>query len=333
MRSIESANRRGRGSQTQTMQNETTGGDEFKPMGAKHGVPRFLPLALGLWLVAGVTRFWIAPQMTQLPADYTEETSYVARGRYRDTPDGAWEKFDLVVRRVDQTLVASTDHAIIQGDTHWTTNTGEVTYESAGIYGVDPRTRTNLSGYGNVQRTGQFLFPPHVRRATYRLWDPFYSGARTATFSHAATLQGLPVYVFNCHVNALDDTPAYAFLRDVPERYRAYSTGTGKAWVEQVSGIVIDFEDTGKSYFGAATGKPAADFYFWSARYTPQTKSAQIQRARSARLRLLTLENWLPSALLLAGLGTLALGLRRRESRRAMPPNPPSTGVLPSPCI
>ncbi|MBW3635161.1 MAG: DUF3068 domain-containing protein [Armatimonadetes bacterium] len=309
-------------------------GDQFKPIRAKRGIPRFLPLALGLWLLAGVTRFWIAPQMTKLPADYTEETSYAARGRFRDTSDGAWEKFDLVVRRVDQTLVASSDHAIVQGDINWTTNAGEVTYESAGIYGVDPRTRTNLPGYGNVQRTGQFLFPPHVRRATYRLWDPFYSGARAAIFSHAATLEGLPVYVFNCHVRGLDETHGYTFLRDVPERYHAYSTATGKVWVEPVSGRVVDFEDAGKSYFGvAATGKPVSDFHFWSARYTPQTKWAQIRRARSARLRLLILENWLPSTLLLAGLGTLTLGLRLRETHRSAPPFPPSTGGPPSPPI
>ncbi len=280
---------------------------------------RHLPLALGLWLLAAVTRFWIAPQWERLPSDYAVEISYLARCRYRGTPDGPWQKFDLIARRVDQTLVIAADDAIVQGDIHWTTEAGEVTYESAGIYGIDSRTRTNLPGYGNVQRAGQFLFPPHVRRTNYRIWDPFYTGPRTATFVEATTLNGILVYVFDCRAKDIDDTAGYSFLADVPERYHAYSAGGGKMWVEPVSGVVLDMEDAGKSYFGEPmTAKPVSDFYFWDARYTPQTKAAQMSHALTARLHIRILEFWLPVALLLGGLGCLVLGLRRS---RPIPPS------------
>lgn len=273
---------------------------------------RHLWAALILWLLAGAIRFWIAPHWQHLPVDYAQETSYAARCRYRDTPDGAWQKFDLVVRRVDQTLVSSAGTSIVEGDIHWTTAAGEVTYESAGIYGVDRRTRTNMSGYGNMERRGQFLFPPRVRPTTYQLWDPFYTGPRTATFQHTAVLNGIPVYVFDCRAKHLDDTAAYTFLADVPERYRAYSSGGGKMWVEPVSGVVLNFEDAGKSYFGVSgSGKGISDFYFWDAHYTSETKAAQLQRALAARRRIVAMEVWLPLGLLLAGLMWLLLGLRR----------------------
>jgi hypothetical protein len=265
-----------------------------------------------LWLLAGVTRFAIAPQMQHLPVNYAEETSYDARCRYRDTPNGAWQRFDLTVRRVDQTLVTSAGNSIVEGDIHWTTAAGEVTYESTGIYGVDQRTRANLSGYGNTQRRGQFLFPPHVRPTTYQLWDPFYTGPRTATFRHTTTLNGMQVYVFDCRARDIDDTAAYMFLVDVPERYRAYSNGGGTMWVEPISGVVIDFEDAGKSYFGEPrSSKPLSDFYFWDARYTRETKAAQLQRALATRRLILTLEVWLPLGLLLGGLLSLSPVLRR----------------------
>jgi hypothetical protein len=284
-------------------------------MGSRHYLRRWLPIGLILWLLAAATRFWIAPQWERLPADYAVEIKYAARGRYRDTPQGAWQKYDLVVRRVDQTLVASADDAVIQGDIHWTTQTGEVSYESAGIYGVDRRTRANLSGYGNVQRAGQFLFPPHVQPKNYQLWDPFYTGARSATFVEATTLEGMHVYVFDCQARDIDDTPGYSFLADVPERYHAYSAGGGKMWVEPISGIVVDFEDSGKSYFGhPGTGKWISDFHFYDARHTHETKSAQFQRAAAIRFRSRALEVWLPAALVLSGLMCLVLGLRRSSS-------------------
>jgi len=291
------------------MRNDNLDGNESRPGSDKRRWPRALPLALGLWLLATVTRFWLAPQQERLPADYVKETSYAARCRYRDTPNGVWQKFDLIARRVDQTLVVAADNAIVQGDIHWTTAAGEVTYESAGIYGVDRHTRRNLSGYGNVQRAGQFLFPPHVRRTTYRLWDPFYTGPITATFVEASTLEGMLVYVFDCRAKDIDDTAGYSFLADVPERYNAYSTGSGRMWVEPVSGVVLDMEDIGKSYFGEPkTGKPVSAFYFWNARYTPQTKAAQLELASAALRRSRTLELWLPLALLLGGALCLAIG-------------------------
>jgi hypothetical protein len=86
-------------------------------------------------------------------------------------------------------------------------------------------------------------------------------------------------------------------------------------WVEPISGVVIDFEDSGKSYFGEPlSGKPVADFYFWDARYTPETKAAQLQQALAVRRHILALEVWLPLGFLLAGLIWLSPAVRRSSS-------------------
>lgn len=288
-----------------------------------------LAVAIGLVVLAGIVRFWIAPQLEALPADYASETTYDSWNRFRETPTGSWSEARLVANRVDRTVSRSRCASLVQGDMHWSTGSGEVLYQTSGVYGVDCRTRANLAGYGQVERHGQFLFPTHVGRTRYVLWDPFYSGPRTVTFEHEEMLDGLPVYVFFSRVRQLDDTAGYMHLPGVPTRYLAYSEGDGTLWVEPTSGIVVDLEDRGTSYFGDPKTKARiADFIEWRSRYTPETRAAQVRLAASARRRIQALETGLPGLLVLAGLVSAALGLPkplrawRRGPRPAAAPVP-----------
>jgi hypothetical protein len=284
-------------------------------MGAQRPFWAHLLIGLGLIALAGLLHFALDFLLTPLPAGYASETRYAADTRFRESPTAEWTSTPLIARRVDQTLTASGDISIIQGEVHWTTEDGTPTYEHTTYYGVNRRTRMNVPGYGDTDRTGQFLFPQHVQQTTYELWDPYYLGLRTATFRRVEEVEGLSTYVFDYSAANIDDTGGYTFLPDVPERYRAFSDGQGTLWIEPVSGIVVDFEDEGVSYFvDAKTGQRVADFYHWSARYTPETRAAQLAPARTARSRHLALEYWLPAGLLLAGLLWLGISLWRRRS-------------------
>jgi len=278
-------------------------------------IKRILPL-LTFVLAAVLLRFWIAPFSERLPADYANETQYSAESRFRDSPDGEWQTINLIARRVDQTLAGAGGVAVIQGDLHWTSAAGEVIFETSALYGVDRRSRQNLAGYGDVERTGQFLFPLHLERATYAYWDPNYIGPRTATFDHAENLAGLEVYVFHFTGTGMNETAGYSALPDVPERYDAHTDGQGTLWIEPVSGVVVDYEEQGISYFvDRATGARLADLYKWSDQYTPETQTAQTRLARASRLRILALETWLPGGLLLVGLFFPGLFLYRRKKK------------------
>lgn len=292
---------------------------------------RLLILVFGLWLLAAAQYFWIAPQLVQLPADYADETRYATKSRLRGTPNGDWEEADLIGRRVDQTLVASAERSIIQGSLHWTTADGLAAFESTGVYGVDRQTRMNLPGYGDSSRAGQFLFPPNTEPRPYRYWDPQFIGARVANFARSDTLDGLPVYVFHFRVQGLDESAGFAHLPDVPERYRAHTEGEGTLWVEPTSGLVVDYEERGTSYFvEPGTGKRVADLYVWSDRYTAQTQAAKVQQAVAARRRIQVLELGLPLGLLLAGSAGLALSLLRRRAPTPGAGDPePSAGGQP----
>ena len=206
-------------------------------------------IGLAVLALAAVLRFWIAPLSERLPADYTNTTILSEEDNFRNSPTGAWEASTLNTTRVDQTITTSGQAAIIEGSLHVYFASGAVNFEVSGLYGVDRRTRLNLAGYGNDNRTGQYLFPPHALAGEYPIWDPLFVGLRQATYVRSEKIEGLPVYVFSFKGSGMDETTGYSYLADVPEHYLAHTDGVGTIWVEPLSGIVVDYMDSGVSYF------------------------------------------------------------------------------------
>jgi hypothetical protein len=276
---------------------------------------KHLFIALAFLALAALLRFWIAPASAQLPADYANETRLSEENKFRASPTGAWQASTLDVQRTDQSIANSGQTAIIEGALHIYHASGQVNFETTNLYGVDRSTRLNLAGYGDVQRTGHYLFPPHVQPGEYAIWDPMFIGLRQATFARMEQLDGLEVYVFSFSAFGMDESAGYSYLPDVPERYLAHTDGQGVIWVEPLSGFVVDYQDNGVSYFvDPSTGARLADFNQWAERYTPATRAAQLALARAARLRILLLEIWLPAAALAAGLIWLAVGWLMRKA-------------------
>jgi hypothetical protein len=272
---------------------------------------RFVIFGLVLLALAALQYFWLHHFFERLPTDYVSETRYAAKSRSHQTPTSPAEEYESVIRRRDQTLSAGPDHVIIQGDIHWVTPSGVEMFEILNLYGVDRLTRKNLPGYGNEKRFGQFLFPPHTLKQKYDGWDPLYGGPRIATYDHEEKVEGLPVFVFNFVVDGIDETAGYSSLPDVPEKYQATTYGKGRIWVEPGSGVVVDYEETGVAYFVVPkTGEHIGEISEWSDHYTPDTRAAQLQLAKTARWKMHALEIWIPIGLALVGMGCLMAAFR-----------------------
>jgi hypothetical protein len=268
---------------------------------------------VGLCVLGVVGRIWIAPMLTRLPADYADEASFDTWTRFRDSPRGAWQRSRLTARRVDQTLVSSGTHCVIQGDLHWTNADGSVAYESTGLYGVDRRTRKNLAGFGNMRRTDQFFFPLHTERRAYRQWDPHFIGPRDAVFKRAGERFGVDVYVFDFTARGLDESAGFGTLPDVPERYLALTNAKGTVWIEPVSGMVVDYAEQGESYFAdPRTHAHVADFYAWHDRLTPASRAAKTRAAIAGRRRVLLIEIVAPLLCVLGGVALMIMSWRAR---------------------
>jgi hypothetical protein len=270
---------------------------------------RFTLLAVLLLVSAALVRWGLAPP-TDLQADYVSVVRYDAKSRLRDSPTNEWMEYTVDASRVYRTMIATGGADLIQGDLRWFSDSGQVLFENSGLYGVDRRTRANVPGYGDTARTGQFLFPPAVDKISYTYWDPMFIGPRLAVFAREDVLKGMDVFVFNFSVTGLDETAGYSYLPDVPEHYSALTDGQGVFWVEPTSGVVVDYEEQGVSYFvDAKSGARVANLQEWSDRYTPETRAAQLALAADARWRALAVTVWLPAGLALAGLAALAWGV------------------------
>lgn len=269
----------------------------------------------GLWLIAALLRGWGAPAFERMPDDFVADIAYLGEAESRQTPEAPAETFQSIIRRRDQVLSADSKHVIVQGDLHWLTPKGAVIFETLNLYGVDRRTRGNLKGYGNLDRQGQYFFPPHTAKQDYILWDPNYAGPALVRFSKIENFRGMEVYVFHSSVEALDETAGFTALPDVPQRYHALTYGKGSFWVEPVSGITVDHEDGGSSYFidvhtGLRVGQP---IIHWRQRYTPETIIAQMRLAQAQRFWMFALETGLPWFFFAAGLMWLGLFCYRKK--------------------
>ncbi|MFM9438374.1 hypothetical protein ACFDR9_005480 [Janthinobacterium sp. CG_23.3] len=277
-----------------------------------------LGLGMVCWPLAAAQYFYIAPQLLRIPADYASETSFDASTRARAHADAEWTSSSLVARRVDQALVSSAGHAIIQGDMHWTNKAGVVEYESSAIFGVDRHTRRNLPGYGGAVRGGQFLFPRHADAKNFDYWDTQFIGLCRATFERALEMDGVLVHMYHIGATGLDETDGYSHLPDVPERFRVHTDFAGTLWLEPDSGVVVDYQEEGISYLvEPAGGARLADVYAWKDRFTAAAKSAKMRVAVAERRRGRALEVWVPAALLLAGAAAVLHGLRPRRGTAA----------------
>jgi hypothetical protein len=262
---------------------------------------RFISVA-SLWLLAGVQHAWIAPYLALLPSDYAESFTFIGSNRTRETPDGAWVEGKTRCTRRDQTLVSSSTHNIVQGIAQFFNTDGTLNYEIGGIYGVDRHTRKNLPGYGDVDRHGFYMAPQQMAPSTYTLWDPLNPEPRQLVFEKLVEIQGVMTHEYRFMVKNPDETKNLREYPDVPNRYGVQAETAGSIWIEPVSGRFVDYIEGGKASFtDKATGERIADFILWDNRYTEETRAAQLELARKARIRILALENWLPIGLLTAG--------------------------------
>jgi hypothetical protein len=279
---------------------------------------RFISAGLACCFLAAFQHFYLTPQFTRVPSDYVNETSYNATTRTRESATAPWTESSLVARRVDQMLVSSAHHGILQGDLHWTNAAGQVEFETTAMFGIDRHTRENLPGYGDAVRTGPFLFPLHTEAKNYRYWDTQFIGHCDAVFKHVTHIGKLRIFAYAFTAKGLDETAGYSHLPDVPERYRVLTNAQGTLWVEPDSGQIVDYEEEGVSYLvEPGSRKRVGDIYIWKDRFTPATKAAKVAQAGAERIRISLLEFWLPAALAFAGLIALLFGMRMaRFSRR-----------------
>ncbi len=273
-------------------------------------------VALVLILMALLLLFVLSPIIEKLPSNYAN-TIYMSQvNQMRSNNNENWQESLVNVIRKDQTIIHIGDISIIEGSFSVYYETGQVNFEISNRYGVNQYTRANKAGFGNADRSGQFYFPIHTQPIDYILWDPMYNGLCQVRFERKDRLANMKVLVFSFTVSGLDETEGYSYMPQVPEKYLAYTNGSGTIWVEPVSGTIVDYQDNGASYFvDPMSDTNLEDFNRWSNFYTSETREIQIHKARIFRIRTFLIRIIFPTALGLAALFLIFDSKRNKRSK------------------
>lgn len=169
-------------------------------------------VTLGLVLIAlsMVWLFAIFPGMAKIPADYEQE--YIFEGSILVLNPATMSLDEIptsVERLLEATGIEGDDVLLMNQDiTFYATQLGVplaelgIDLDSSEVYGLNRTTRENVSGHGDMDRSGQFTFPADVQQETYSFWSSTASTTLPATFVAEETYQGITVYVFEIKITS-----------------------------------------------------------------------------------------------------------------------------------
>jgi hypothetical protein len=202
-------------------------------------------ISLGALLVALslVWNFAIFPSMAKMPADYEQEYTFEGSVQVFVAELGTLVPIQTTMNRtLTATSVTDDDILLLKQDIVFfeatsgqplgAINPALAALDSSEVYGLDRTTRANVSGNGDMDRTGQFTFPADVQQETYQYWSSSTASALSATFVTEETYQGIKVYVFE--INSTGN-PYQDYAPGISQTMDVYA----KIRVDPVSGIPV----------------------------------------------------------------------------------------------
>ena len=241
----------------------------------------------GLLLVA-LAIVWllvIFPIMAKMPADY--ENEYMFEGSVQVLNPETMSMIEIptsVERLLTATGIEGDDVLLMKQDI--TFSPGEMLagigldLDSSEVYGLDRTTRKNVSGYGDMDRSGQFTFPADVQQETYSFWSSSARTALPATFVSEETFQGITVYIFKIDSKNL---PAGTMAgTDLPQTMDVLT----EIKVEPVSGVPVYTASTTTMKAPLMPGTTVPIFINYMA-FTSNTIDEMVDTASSARSMIL----------------------------------------------
>ena len=203
-------------------------------------------ITLGLALVALAIIFLYAifPGMAKIPTDYEQEYGFEGSVQVFVTELGMLVPIQTTMTRMlEATSVTDGDVLLLKQDiTFYEATSGAplgainpalAALDSSEVYGLDRTDRTNVSGEGDMSRSGQFTFPGDVEQTTYQYWTSSTGSSLPANFVKEETYQGLDVYVFE--INGTDNPYTPDADTGLPRTIDVYAM----IRVEPVSGIPV----------------------------------------------------------------------------------------------
>jgi hypothetical protein len=222
-----------------------------------------------VWLLA------IFPAMAKMPTDYEQEYKFEGSIKQLNSATMSLDEIPTNIVRLLTATGTEDDVLLLQQDINiYHAQAGVLLTSSSEVYGLDRTTRENVSGYGDMDRSGQFTFPAGVEQKTYTFWSASAMAALPANFVSEETFHGITVYNFkidssNLAAGTMGDT-------GLPQTMDVLT----EIKVEPVSGIPVYTTTTTTVKAQLMPGDPTP-IYVNSMAFTSETTDKMVDLAES----------------------------------------------------
>jgi len=242
-----------------------------------------ISLGLVLVILSLVWLYAIFPPLAKLPADHHKVINFEGTYKVMNPETESLDEIPVNVQREQQATEVQDNVLIISQiitTTHAVAGMQLPQFGLTEILGVDRSTRQYVTGYGDMDRSGQFCFPEKVEKETYSVWMPTAGRPLEAGFIGEEDFEGLTVFVFQISEQDLDiGTQQGTGLPQVLDIVVALK-------VEPVSGVTVHTESVNTIKIVPAPGMKMP-VYVSSLTFTDDTIADLVDTARSARSMLL----------------------------------------------
>jgi hypothetical protein len=275
----------------------------------------FILLFILTLAIMPVWHLWAVPELLKLPEDYSRNFNLFFLSNEDYDLEGGFSGESIVNAFVkDETISADRDNQIIESYYKAETLAGELAWEATNKFSINRETRENIARNDEGAVGSYFVFPQEVEKKSYKIWPLGYNHSFDVQFNGVDKIEGLEVYHFSFGDEITDDTEDYTWIELIPDTYHVNSVQSADLWVEPVTGIMVNFDDGGTSYYiDKTTGKKIQDFLTWKDKFNDDTIANQVRLAQNKKQEIILYEQWIPILLrLIAAAFVIALFASRR---------------------
>ncbi len=229
-----------------------------------------------VWLLA------IFPAMNKLPEDHHRVVNFDGTYQVMNPDTQAMDSIPVCVQR-NQLATDVQDNVLIINQTvtctHAQAGMELPQFGLAEVLGVDRSNREYVSGYGDMERSGQFCFPSDAQEESYSVWIPSAGRPLEAEFKGEEEFHGLKVFNFQISEQNLDIGTQEG--TGLPQVMDIVTTMT----IEPVSGTTVD--TTSDTTYSIDMQGMKIPYYISSISFTEDTIDELVDTAKDARSMIL----------------------------------------------
>lgn len=269
-------------------------------------------------ILVPVWMFQLTPELLKLPPNISSKANMVHTENNRFSINSQWTGKTIAISSSRlNTFSTVKDKSTIQSVFRVESLTGEKLFELNQNFVIDRLTRHNLPGGNDPKGDSSILFGINVNQKSINFWPVEMGAPTTLQYTGDKVIQGINTKHFNATGAIIDDTLGFEYLPLVPEKYKVLSRVDIDIYVEPSTGTIIDYQDTGISYFADKENKPIWDMDDWSNKYNDPTIIERVRLAKSKMLSYNIISIYTPAFFASLGLLLILVGIVNKDKKIA----------------